>query len=169
MNKWLIAAGVLAVLLVAAVAFAHGHGARGSDWWGSKGWKDVGGKADKKGADGWGRGVGYANVTLNVAIRQVTISGDGIKAVLTVDVVGVNVTRFGRVVYGTGSVELGGVSYTAKSVAGFLGGNAADLTIYTGNALIKVMYHNGRYYAVVKPLGTAGYQRFNGTATLTVT
>jgi hypothetical protein len=30
------------------------------------------------------------------------------------------------------------------------------------------MYHNGRYYAVVKPLGTAGYQQFNGTATLTV-
>ncbi len=58
MNKWLVAAGVLAVLLVAAVAFAHGHGARGSDWWGSKGWKDVGGKAGKKGADGWGRGGG---------------------------------------------------------------------------------------------------------------
>jgi len=168
MSKWLIVAGVLAVLLVAAVAFAHGYGARDSDWWGSKGWKDVGGKAGKKGA-GWGRGAGCgANVTLSVATRQVTISGDGIKAVLTVDVVGVNVTRFGRVVYGTGSVELGGVSYTAKSVAGFLGGNAADLTIYTGNALIKVMYHNGRYYAVVKPLGTAGFQRFNGTATLTV-
>jgi hypothetical protein len=49
MNKWLTAAGVLAVLLVAAVAFAHGHGARGSDWWGSKaGWKDVGGKADRR-------------------------------------------------------------------------------------------------------------------------
>jgi hypothetical protein len=72
------------------------------------------------------------------------------------------------VVYGTGSVELGGVSYTAKSVAGFLGGNAADLTIYTGNAMIKIKYYNGRYYAVVKPLGTAGFQRFNGTATLTV-
>jgi len=167
-SKWLIVAGVLAVLLVAAVAFAHGYGARGSDCWGSKGWKDVGGKAGKKDA-GWGRGAGCgANVTLSVATRQVTISGDGIKAELTVDVVGVNVTRFGRVVYGTGSVELGGVSYTAKSVAGFLGGNAADLTIYTGNALIKVMYHNGRYYAVVKPLGTAGFQRFNGTATLTV-
>ncbi len=91
------------------------------------------------------------------------------KVVFAVDVVGVNVTQFGPVVYGTGSVEHGGVSYTAKSVAGFLGGNAADLTIYTGNALIKVMYHNGRYYAVVKPLSTAGYQRFNGTATLTVT
>jgi len=169
-NKWLIAAGVLAVLLVAAVAFAHGHGARGSDWWGSKaGWKDVGGKAGKKGADGWGRGAGYANVTLSVATRQVTISGDGIKAVLTVDVVGVNVTKFGRVVYGTGSVELGGVSYTAKSVAGFLGGDAARLTIYTGNAIIKIKYYNGMYYAVVKPLGTAGFQRFNGTATLTVT
>lgn len=170
MNKWLVAAGVLAVLLVAAVAFAHGHGARGSDWWGSKaGWKDVGGKAGKKGADGWGRGAGYANVTLSVATRQVTISGDGIKAVLTVDVVGVNVTKFGRVVYGTGSVELGGVSYTAKSVAGFLGGDAARLTIYTGNAIIKIKYYNGMYYAVVKPLGTAGFQRFNGTATLTVT
>jgi hypothetical protein len=170
MNKWLVAAGVLAVLLVAAVAFAHGHGARGSDWWGSKaGWKDVGGKAGKKGADGWGRGAGYANVTLSVATRQVTISGDGIKAVLTVDVVGVNVTKFGRVVYGTGSVELGGVSYTAKSVAGFLGGNAARFTIYTGNAIIKIKYYNGMYYAVVKPLGTAGFQRFNGTATLTVT
>jgi len=136
---------------------------------GSKGWKDVGGKAGKKGADGWGRGAGCGtNVTLSVATRQVTISGGGIKAAFTVDMVGVNVTRFGRVVYGTGSVELGGISYTAKSVAGFLGRNAAELTIYTGSALIKIMYHNGRYYAVVKPLGTAGFQRFNGTATLTV-
>ena len=167
MNKWLTAAGVLAVLLIAAVAFAHSYGARGSDWWGSKGWKDVGGKGWKDGAH-WGRGAGYANVTLSVATRQVTISGDGIKAALTVDVVGVNVTKFGLVVYGTGTVELGGVSYTAKSVAGFLGGNVADLTIYTGNALIKVMYHNGRYHAVVKPLGATGLQRYNGTATLTV-
>ena len=55
--------------------------------------------------------------------------------------------------------------YTAKSVAGFLGGDAADLTIYTGN-VIKVMYHNGRYYAVVEPLGTAGLQRFNGAVVL---
>jgi len=167
MNKPLIAAGVLAVLLIAAVAFAHGHGARDSDWWGTKGWKDVGVKAGKKGA-GWGRGVGYVNVTLNVATRQVTISGDGIKAELTVDVVGVNVTQFGRVVYGTGTVELGGVSYTAKSVAGFLGGDAARLTIYTGNAIIKIKYYGGMYYAKVKPLGTAGFQRFSGTATLTV-
>ncbi len=132
MNKWLVAAGVLAVLLIAAVAFAHSYGARGSDWWGTKGRKDVGGKAGKKGADGWGRGADYADVTLSVATRQVTISGDGIKAAFTVDVVGVNVTRFGRVVYGTGSVELGGVSYTAKSVAGFLGGDAARFTIHTG-------------------------------------
>jgi len=72
------------------------------------------------------------------------------------------------VVYGTGSVELGGVSYTAKSVAGFLGGDAADLTIYMGNAIIKIKYYNGIYYAVVKPLGAAGLQRFNSTATLTV-
>jgi hypothetical protein len=35
------------------------------------------------------------------------------------------VTKFGRVVYGTGTVELGGVSYTAKSVAGFLGRNVS--------------------------------------------
>jgi len=169
MNKWLIAAGVLAVLLVAAVVFAHGYGARGGDWWGSKGWKDVGGKAGKKGADGWGRGVGYVNVTLSVATRQVSISGDGIKAEFAVDVVGVNVTRFGRVVYGTSSVELGGVSYTAKSVAGFLGGGVARFTVYTGNAIIRIKYYNGMYYAVVKPLGMAAFQRFNGTATLTVT
>jgi hypothetical protein len=167
MNKWLIAAGVLAVLLVAAAAFAHDYGARGGDWWGSKGWKDVGGKGWKDGAS-WGRAAGYVNVTLSVATRQVSISGDGIKAELTVDVVGVNVTRFGRVVYGTGSVELGGVSYTAKSVAGFLGGDAARFTIYTGNAIIKIKYYNGMYYAVVKPLDTAAFQRFNGTATLTV-
>ncbi len=105
---------------------------------------------------------------MSVATRQVTISGDGIKAAFTVDVVGVNVTQFGRVVYGTGTVELGGVSYTAKSVAGFPGRNVAELTIYTGNALIRIMYHNGRYHAVVKPLGKPGFQRFNGTATLTV-
>jgi len=169
MNRWLIAAGVLAVLLVAAVAFAHSFGARGSDWWGSKaGWKDAGGKGWKDGA-GWRQRAGCgANVTLSVATRQVTISGDGIKAALTVDVVGVNVTQFGRVVYGTGTVELGGVSYTAKSVAGFLGGDAARFTIYTGNAIIRIKYYNGMYYAVVKPLGTAGYQQFNGTANLTV-
>ncbi len=113
--------------------------------------------------------MGYANVTLNVATRQVSISGDGIKAVLTVDVVGVNVTRFGRVVYGAGTVELSGVLYTAKSVAGFLGVDAARFTIYTGNAIIKIKYHDGMYYAVVKPLGKPGFQRFNGTATLTVT
>ena len=105
---------------------------------------------------------------MSVATRQVTISGDGIKAAFTVDVVGVNVTRFGRVVYGTDSVELGGVSYTAKSVAGFLGRDTAQFTIYTGNAMIKIKYYNGMYYAVVKPLGAAGFQRFNGTATLTV-
>jgi len=131
-------AGVLAVLLVAAAASAHSHG---SDWWGSKGWKDVGGKGWKDGA-GWGRGAGCgANVTLSVATRQVTISGDGIKAALTVDVVGVNVAKFGRVVYGTGTVELGGVSYTAKSVAGFFGGDAARFTIYTGSAIIKIKYY----------------------------
>jgi len=169
MNKWLIAAGVLAVLLIAAVVFAHGYGARGGDWWGSNGWKDVGGKGWKDGA-GWRQRAGCgANVTLSVATRQVSISGDGIKAALTVDVVGVNVTRFGRVVFGTGSVELGGVFYTAKSVAGFLGGDAARFTIYTGNAIIKIKYYNGMYYAVVKPLGTAAFQQFNGTATLTVT
>jgi len=169
MNKWLVAAGVLAVLLVVAVAFAHGYGARGSDWWGPKtGWKDVGGKGWKDGA-GWGRAAGCgANATLSVATRQVSISGDGIKAVFTVDVVGVNVTQFGRVVYGTGTVELGGVSYTAKSVVGFLGGDAARFTIYTGNAIIKIKYYNGMYYAVVKPLGATGLQRYNGTATLTV-
>ncbi len=105
---------------------------------------------------------------MNVATRQVTISGDGIKVAFTVDVVGVNVTQFGRVVYGTGSVELGGVLYTAKSVAGFLGGDAARFIIYTGDAIIKIKYYNGMYYAVVKPLGTAAFQRFNGTATLTV-
>jgi len=77
MNKWLTAAGVLAVLLIAAAAFAHGYGARGSDWWGTKGWKDVGGKGWKDGA-GWGRSAGCgANVTLSVATRQVT-SGDGV-------------------------------------------------------------------------------------------
>ena len=168
MNKWLVAAGVLAVLLIATVAFAHGYGARGSDWWGTKGWKDVGGKAGKKGADGWGRAAGYANVTLNAATRQVSISGDGIKAVLAVDVVGVDVTKFGRVVYGTGSVELGGVSYAAKSVTGYLREDAARFTIYTGNAIIEIKYRNGMYHAVVKPLGTAGFQQFNGTATLTV-
>jgi len=135
---------------------------------GPKGWKDVGGEGWKNGA-GWRQRAGCgANVTLSVATRQVTISGDGIEAALTVDVVGVDVTRFGRVVYGTGTVELGGVSCTAKSVAGFLGGDAARFTIYTGNAIIKIRYYNGMYYAVVKPLNTAGYQQFNGTATLTI-
>ena len=71
-----------------------------------------------------------SHATLSVAARQVAISGGDVKA-----------------------------AFTAKSVADFLGGNAAELTIYTGNALIKVMYHNGRYYAVVKPLGAAGLQR----------
>jgi hypothetical protein len=82
-NRWLIVAGLLAVLLTAAAASAHGRG-----WWGTKGWQDTGGKD----GGGWGRAAGFgANVALSVVARQVSISGDGIKAVLTADEVGLNV------------------------------------------------------------------------------
>jgi len=116
----------------------------------------------------WKRG-GLANATLYVSTRQVTISGDGISAQLTVDVVNRNATSTaGRVIYGTGTVTLGGTTYNAKTVYGVVGNNAAHLTIYTGDATVSLLYKNGQYYAVVKPLGKPGYQRFNGTATLQI-
>jgi hypothetical protein len=151
MNRWLAVAGLLAVLLVAAVAFAAQVAAKG-----------VGKVAPVKAKKA------VANATLNVATKYVNIAGKNIKLDLTVDVVGVNAAKFGRVVYGTGSLELGNVTYTVKSVTGTLGKNATDLTVYTGNALIRIVYHHGKYYAVVKPLGAAGLKKYSGEATLTV-
>jgi len=164
----LVLVGLVAVL-IATAAFAYAHGA----WSGAagKGWGEVGKR-------GWGHGApagggcvgGVGNVTLYSSTRQLTISGDGINVALTVDVVGRNATEpYGRIVYGTGTIQLGGVAYTAKSVMGKVGSKGLHITVYTGRELIILRYLDGSYYAVVKTLGTAGYQRYNGTATLTIT
>ncbi len=169
----LVLVAVVAVL-IASVAFAYAHGA----------WSNVGNEVAGKGLGdvgkrGWGRGAspagggcvgGVGNVTLYSSTRQLTISGDGINVALTVDVVGRNATEpYGRIVYGTGTIQLGGVAYTAKSVMGKVGSKGLHITVYTGRELIILRYLDGSYYAVVKTLGTAGYQRYNGTATLTIT
>jgi len=151
MNRWLAVAGLLAVLLVATMAFAA-----------------QGAAVDKGVHNAVKAKKAIANVTLHVATRHINITGRGIRLDLTVDVVGVNATKLGRVVYGTGSLELGNATYTVKSVTGTLGKNTAELTIYTGNALIRIVYHNGKYYAVVKPLGEPGLQKYGGRAKLTV-
>jgi len=189
MKKVLIAIGV-ALALAAAVYAAGWHASGAKAKWGATNatkanWCDNstawhppaawghGGRATAHGMPiAWGRGKihgGLANATLYVSTRQVTISGDGISAQLTVDIVNRNTTSTaGRVIYGTGTVTLGGATYNAKTVYGVVGNNAARLTIYTGDAIISLLYKNGQYYAVVKPLGKSGYERFNGTATLQI-
>jgi hypothetical protein len=155
-SKWLALAAV--VLLTAALAYAVGG-------WGH-GWKKGAGMPG--GAPVWREGA-YWNATLYSATRQLTLSGDGVEASLTVDVVSRDASvSYGRIVYGTGVVKLGGVSYEAKSVFGVLGQDALRLTVYTGQEVIMVRYFNGTYFAVVKPFGTTGCQRFGGSAVLTV-
>jgi len=150
MKKVLIAIGV-ALALAAAVYAAgwHAGGAKAkwnavnatnANWCGNSTAWENGGRATVHGMPiAWGRGKihgGLANATLYVSTRQVTISGDGISAQLTVDVVNRNMTSTaGRVVYGTGTVTLGGATYNAKTVYGVVGNNAAHLTMYTGDAI----------------------------------
>lgn len=56
---------------------------------------------------------------------------------LTVDVVNKNATKpYGRIIYGI--VQLGGTTYTAKSVMGAIGPNGLRLTVYTGKELIII-------------------------------
>ncbi|AET31799.1 hypothetical protein [Pyrobaculum ferrireducens] len=165
------ALAVAAALVIAAAALAYAQNTANTaqvaaekstvkHWWhGAKsGWTAAGR------CGGWG-----ANATLYAASRKLTMSGDGINVSLDVDVVNANATSpYGRVVYGTGTVQLGGNTYTAKSVYGAVGPRGARLTIYTGNALISLHYYNGQYRAVVKTLGQPGYATYNGTATLQI-
>jgi len=185
MKKVLIVIGV-ALALAAAVYAAgwHANGAKAkwntvnatkANWCGNStawhppaAWGHGRWAATHRTPNAWGRG-GLANATLYVSTRQVTISGDGISAQLTVDVVNGNTTSTaGRVIYGTGTVTLGSATYNVKTVYGIVGNNAARLTIYTGDTIISLLYKNGQYHAVVKPLGKSGYERFNGTATLQI-
>lgn len=107
------------------------------------------------------------NSTLYVSTRQLYISGSGIDAVLTVDLVSRNATSiYGVVVYGTGTVKLGNNTYVAKSVSGVVAPKFVMVRIYTGRELIFITYHNGRYKAVVKLLGAPGAQIYSGTASL---
>lgn len=172
MKTRIVVLAVAAALIIAAAALAYAqnttNATRGTaekvstakHWWhGAKGgWTGAGRYR--------GRG---ANVTLYATSRKLTISGDGIGVSLNVDVVNANATSpYGRVVYGTGTVQLGGNTYTAKSVYGAVGPRGAHLTIYTGNALISLRYYKGQYRAVVKTLGQRGYITYNGTATLQI-
>ncbi|RFA95666.1 hypothetical protein [Pyrobaculum aerophilum] len=177
-----IAIAILAVALIAvAVAMAYAQNATGTTitpaakaGWGPgwhKGW-EAGWRP------GWHKGwapkgvaghCGAANITLYTTSRQLTITGDGINVALNVDVVNANATSpYGRIVYGTGTVQLGGNTYTAKSVYGAVKPWGAKLTVYTGNELVVIKYFNGQYLAVVKTFGQQGYQSYNGTATLNI-
>ncbi|MCU7786389.1 hypothetical protein ODS41_00390 [Pyrobaculum sp. 3827-6] len=165
------ALAVAAALIIAAAALAYAQNTTNTaqvaaekstvkHWWhGAKGGWTAAGRCGGRGA----------NATLYAASRKLTISGDGINVSLNIDVVNANATSpYGRVVYGTGTVQLGGNTYTAKSVYGAVGPRGARLTIYTGDALISLHYYNGRYRAVVKTLGQPGYATYNGTATLQI-
>lgn len=165
-----ITIAILAVaLIVAAVAMAYAQNATGTtktpaakagwrpEW--HKGWAPRGVTGQCK----------AANITLYSTSRQLTITGDGINVALNVDVVNANATSpYGRIVYGTGTVQLGGNTYTAKSVYGAVGPRGATLTVYTGKELVVIRYFDGQYLAVVKTFGQQGYQRYNGTATLNI-
>jgi len=172
-------AAVVAVALAIVVAQAYGF--RGG--WGVQQTNDrelpqkVGAKAWGWGKGvwevkhgGWARGVKpCANITLYSTTRQLSIKGDGINATLTVDVVNKNATSpYGRIFYGSGTVELGEVEYSVKNVVGEVGPKGARLVMYASGALIHLAYHNGRYYAVVKPFGRPECLRYNGTATLQI-
>lgn len=175
----LVIAALALVAGIAAIAYAQGAQGNTATSWEvkggfGKGWEGhwAVGKAGR-GAGGWetGKGCGgrYLNTTLYATTRQLTISGDGISVSLTVDVVNRNATSpYGRIIYGTGTVQLGGNTYTAKSVSGAVAPNGARITVYTGKELIAVRYYNGKYYAVVKTFGQPGYQSYNGTATLNI-
>lgn len=115
------------------------------------------------------RGGGWLNATLYSTTRQLTISGAGVEASLSVDVVNRNASSpYGAVVYGSGVVKLGDGTYTAKSVYGHVGPYGAELRIYTGRELIYLRYREDRYWAVVKTLGEPGARVYNGTASLKI-
>ncbi len=74
-----------------------------------------------------------------------------------------------QIVAGGGSVEAGGQSYNVVSACGVVGSGFFALRLYTGNALIAVVYHNGVYRAVVQPLGIAQMTVYYGNATAQIT
>jgi len=88
---------------------------------------------------------------------------------LVVDVVNTNASHIvGGVVYGTGTLTLGNATYAVKTAYGTAVRGDVKLTLYTGNAIILLQYKHGRYFAVVKPLGRPGVERFGGKATLKI-
>ncbi|MEM0370743.1 MAG: hypothetical protein QXE80_08630 [Pyrobaculum sp.] len=150
MEKKIITAAVLLALLVAAaVVYAHGGA------YGKKGpWRDSTCNATKS---------QWLNATWTVDTRQIKIVGEGIEASLDVEVVAKDSSR-GIIVGGSGYVKLGDATYTVKTIHGRVDSIKSQFVIYTGSELIVIKYGNGQYSAVVKVLGQPGYKVYRGAA-----
>lgn len=66
-------------------------------------------------------------------------------------------------------MKAGDQSYNVVSAYGVVGNGFFALRLYTGNALIAVVYYNGVYRAVVQPLGVAQTTIYYGNATAQIT
>jgi len=107
--------------------------------------------------------------TVYVTTRHLVINGSRIFADLSVDVINDNASRIaGRVVYGTGTLTLGNATYAVKTAYGTVAKGDVKLELYTGDSIILLQYKHGRYFAIVKPLGRPGVERFGGRATLEI-
>jgi len=106
---------------------------------------------------------------LYVTARHLVINGNKIYADLTVDVVNADASRIaGRVVYGTGTLTLGNATYAVKTAYGTVTKGSVKLTLYTGNSIVLLQYKHSYYFAIVKPLGRPGVERFGGRVTLKI-
>ena len=148
-TKVFVAAALLALMVAAAVVYAHG------DAYGKKGpWRDSTWNATKS---------QWLNATWTVDTRQIKIVGEGIEASLDVEVVAKDWSR-GIIVGGSGYVKLGDATYIVKTIHGRVDSKKSQFVIYTGSELIVIKYGNGQYSAVVKILGQPGYKVYRGAA-----
>ncbi|MFP3211673.1 MAG: hypothetical protein RXQ02_00245, partial [Thermoproteus sp.] len=119
--------------------------------WGRPGWH-------LPAAANWSSPPVAENLTLSMSSSQLS---------LQLDLVGIvrGQSAFASIVAGSGSVQAGGQSYSVVSASGMVGPSFAALRLYTGNALIFVVYRGGLYRAVVQPLGVPQATIYYGNAT----
>jgi len=144
---WRGAYGAQSARAVPPPVWRHGAGPA----WGRPGWQ-------LPAAANWSSPPVAENLTLSMSSSQLS---------LQLDLVGIvrGQSAFASIVAGSGSVQAGGQSYSVVSASGMVGPNFAALRLYTGNALIFVVYRGGLYRAVVQPLGVPQATIYYGNAT----
>lgn len=111
---------------------------------------------------------GPPNVLYGQTVR-VVVRGDDIYASITVDVLSRDTpSRYGKVVYGEGYLEVGGVRYEVKSIEGWLTQREFRVDIYTGREYIELRVADGVYTVEIRVLGRPGYVERRGAATFEV-